>query len=103
MQAADTCRGKVLCKPERPSLLEEPSSPTLGLVSVKTRWLIGPQQLCDLSRSGLEVVEPVHQQRACLWKTRLLSVSEEIEEEVSHLGDSPPLLPPCLSELLVFY
>jgi hypothetical protein len=73
-----------------------------GLVSLKTRWLINSQQLCDLSRSGLEVVEPVHQQGACLWETRLLFVSEEAEEEASHLGDSLPLLPshgpsPCVS------
>lgn len=103
MRAADTRRGKVLCKPERRLLSKSPPPLLWGWSVYRTRWLIGPQQLCDLSRSGLEVVEPVHQQGACLWKTRLLFVSEETEEEVSHLGDSPPLFPPCLSELLVSY
>jgi hypothetical protein len=72
---------------------------------------MGPELLCDMPSAGLELVGPVHQERACLpaclpaclreTKAREAFVlscqafvsSQEGEEEAGYPGNSLPLLP----------
>lgn len=82
---------------------EEIPFPILGLLSLKTGWLIGPQFLWAISWSTLEIVEFISRRSTDRRSKLPAFVSrQEVEGEGGHIGNSPALclamvsLPICL-------
>lgn len=69
--ALESQNSRALLEDRDSKVSAEASSANLGLVSVKKASMVQwPRTVCDKASAGLELVEPVHHQRACWWETK---------------------------------